>query len=72
MIAKHFMSSATVSKPIGFAHVVDIAGAGGYQQNIAAFRPMRDEILKIEQPPVSAAVGVPQLAGPPREAVAVV
>jgi enamine deaminase RidA (YjgF/YER057c/UK114 family) len=34
------------------------------QANIAAFRAARDEILKLDQPPVSTAVGVPELARP--------
>jgi enamine deaminase RidA (YjgF/YER057c/UK114 family) len=119
-----------MSKPIGFAHVVDITGPGrtiyiagqlgidadgkvagslreqiaqafenvrealsavgaGFkdivklnvylvdiQANIGVFRAARDEILKLEQPPVSTAVGVPELARPGTlveiEAVAVV
>ena len=46
------------------------------QANIGVFRAARDEILKLEQPPVSTAVGVPELARPGTlveiEAVAVV
>jgi enamine deaminase RidA (YjgF/YER057c/UK114 family) len=34
------------------------------QTNIGTFRATRDEILKLEQPPVSTAVGVPELARP--------
>jgi enamine deaminase RidA (YjgF/YER057c/UK114 family) len=34
------------------------------QANIGAFRAVRDEILKLEEPPVSTAVGVPALARP--------
>ena len=34
------------------------------QANIGVFRAARDEILKLEQPPVSTAVGVPELARP--------
>jgi enamine deaminase RidA (YjgF/YER057c/UK114 family) len=32
------------------------------QANIGAFRAACDEILKLDQPPVSAAVGLPELA----------
>ena len=34
------------------------------QANIGVFRAARDEILELEQPPVSTAVGVPELARP--------
>jgi enamine deaminase RidA (YjgF/YER057c/UK114 family) len=34
------------------------------QANISLFRTARDEILKLEQPPVSTVVGVPELARP--------
>jgi len=34
------------------------------QANIGAFRAVRDEILKLDEPPVSTAVGVPALARP--------
>lgn len=118
MANARFINPQTMSKPIGFAHVVDIAGPGrmiyvagqlgidadgkvagslreqiaqafenvreglsaagaGYkdivklnvylvdiQKNVGAFRAARDEILKLEQPPVSTAVGVPELARP--------
>jgi enamine deaminase RidA (YjgF/YER057c/UK114 family) len=118
MASARFINPSTMSKPIGFAHVVDITGPGrmiyiagqlgidadgkvagslraqieqafenvkqglsaagaGFkdiiklnvylvdiQANIAAFRAARDEILKLEQPPASTAVGVPALARP--------
>jgi enamine deaminase RidA (YjgF/YER057c/UK114 family) len=130
MAITRFINPPTMSKPIGFAHVVDIAGPGrtiyiagqlgidtggkvagslreqiaqafenvrealvavgaGFkdivklnvylvdiQANIGVFRAARDEILKLEQPPVSTAVGVAELARPGTlveiEAVAVV
>ena len=125
MAITRFINPPTMSKPIGFAHVVDITGPGrtiyiagqlgkvavslreqieqafenvrealsavgaGFkdivklnvylvdiQANIGVFRAARDEILKLEQPPVSTAVGVPELARPGTlveiEAVAVV
>jgi enamine deaminase RidA (YjgF/YER057c/UK114 family) len=118
MAITRFINPPTMSKPIGFAHVVDFTGPGrmifiagqlgidadgkvaatlreqttqafenvrqglssagaGFkdivklnvylvdiQANIAAFRAARDEILKLDQPPVSTAVGVPELARP--------
>ena len=118
MATTRFMNPSTMSKPIGFAHVVDITGPGrmiyiagqlgidadgkvvgslreqiaqafenvrqglsavgasfkdivklnvylvDIQTNIGVFRAARDEILKLEQPPVSTAVGVPALARP--------
>jgi enamine deaminase RidA (YjgF/YER057c/UK114 family) len=118
MATTRFINPRVMSKPIGFAHVVDITGPGhmiyiagqlgidadgkvvgslreqtaqafenvrqglasvgasfkdivklnvylvDIQANIAAFRAARDEILKLEQPPVSTAVGVPELARP--------
>jgi enamine deaminase RidA (YjgF/YER057c/UK114 family) len=118
MAVRRFINPSTMSKPIGFAHVVDIAGPGrmiyiagqlgidaegkvagslreqvvqafenvrqalsavgaafqdivklnvylvDIQANIGAFRAVRDEILKLEEPPVSTAVGVPALARP--------
>lgn len=130
MAITRFTNPSTMSKPIGFAHVVDIIGPGrtiyiagqlgidadgkvagslreqiaqafenvrealsavgaGFkdivklnvylvdiQANIGVFRAARDEILKLEQPPVSTAVGVAELARPGTlveiEAVAVV
>ena len=130
MAITRFINPPTMSKPIGFTHVVDITGPGrtiyiagqlgidtdgkvagslreqiaqafenvrealsavgaGFkaivklnvylvdiQANIGIFRAARDEILKLEQPPVSTAVGVPELARPGTlveiEAVAVV
>ena len=118
MAIARFINPSTMSKPVGFAHVVDITGPGrmiyiagqlgidadgklagslreqiaqafenirqglsavgaGFmdivklnvylvdiQTNIGIFRTARDEILKLEQPPVSTAVGVPELARP--------
>jgi enamine deaminase RidA (YjgF/YER057c/UK114 family) len=118
MANTRFIDPSTLSKPIGFAHVVDITGPGrmiyiagqlgidadgkvagslreqiaqafenirqalaavgaGFkdlvklnvylvdiQANIGIFRAARDEILKLERPPVSTAVGVPALARP--------
>jgi enamine deaminase RidA (YjgF/YER057c/UK114 family) len=116
MATKRFINPSTMSKPVGFSHVVDISGPGriiyvagqlgidadgkiagslreqiaqafenvrealsavgagfkditklnvylvNIQENIGVFRAARDEILKLEEPPVSTAVGVPQLA----------
>ena len=118
MAVRRFINPSTMSKPIGFAHVVDITGPGrmiyiagqlgidaegkvagslrdqvvqafenvrqalsavgaafkdivklnvylvDIQANIGAFRAVRDEILKLDEPPVSTAVGVPALARP--------
>jgi 2-iminobutanoate/2-iminopropanoate deaminase len=118
MAITRFINPSTMSKPIGFAHVVDITGPGrlvyvagqlgidpdgkvagslrdqiaqafenvrqglsaagasfkdvvklnvylvDIQTSIGVFRAVRDEILKLEQPPVSTAVGVPALARP--------
>jgi len=118
MAVRRFINPSTMSKSIGFAHVVDITGPGrmiyiasqlgidaegkvagslreqivqafenvrqglfavgaafsdivklnvylvDIQANIGAFRAVRDEILKLEEPPVSTAVGVPALARP--------
>ncbi len=118
MAITRFINPPAMSKPIGFAHVADIAGPGrtiyiagqlgidadgkvagalreqiaqafenvreglraagasfkdivklnvylvDIQANIGVFRAARDEILKLEQPPVSTAVGVPELARP--------
>jgi enamine deaminase RidA (YjgF/YER057c/UK114 family) len=118
MAITRFINPPTMSKPIGFAHVVDITGPGriiyiagqlgidadgkvagslheqitqafenvrqglssagaGFknivklnvylvdiQANIGAFRAARDEILKLDHPPVSTVVGVPELARP--------
>jgi enamine deaminase RidA (YjgF/YER057c/UK114 family) len=118
MANRRFLNPSTMSKPIGFAQVVEITGPGrtihiagqlgidaegkvagslreqiaqafenvrqglsaagasfkdvvklnvylvDVQANISLFRTARDEILKLEQPPVSTVVGVPQLARP--------
>jgi hypothetical protein len=41
-----------------------LAKAVDIQTNIGIFRAAREEILKLEQPPVSTAVGVPEIARP--------
>jgi enamine deaminase RidA (YjgF/YER057c/UK114 family) len=118
MATTRFINPSTMSKPIGFSHVVDITAPGrmiyiagqlgvdtdgkvagslraqiaqafenvrqglsaagadfkdivklnvylvDIQASIGVFRAARDEILKLERPPVSTAVGVPELARP--------
>ena len=49
----------------GFKDIVELnVYLGDIQASIGVFRTARDEILKLEQPPVSTAVGVPALARP--------
>jgi hypothetical protein len=79
MAITRFINPSTMSKPIVLRmwsislvpdkrSTLQVSSAsmptGRWQANIGVFRAARDEILKLEQPPVSTAVGVPELARP--------